>query len=265
MSSYFNRPLYSMIGSAPWTRDLLPRPAGHIRSRFRGLHQARMKREEGLRLEERRKERETIARELHDTLFQGFLGASLLLHSAVQKMPADSPGKLSLDRALQQIARVLDEGRGVLQGLRSTRATSAGLEHELRQLGEEFAPGNARLQIFVLGRPRALNPTVQEQLYLIGREAVVNALRHSGAANIEVEVEYLPEKLRVVVRDDGSGIDTQLLRAKRDSHWGLLGMRERASAIGAQLAIWSRAGAGTEVEVSLASDLSVDDHNGAPH
>jgi signal transduction histidine kinase len=109
-----------------------------------------------------------------------------------------------------------------------------------------------------MGRPKALKPAIQEQIYLIGREALVNAFRHSAATSIEAEVEYLPNRLRVVVRDNGSGIDPQVLRSGRDSHWGLLGMRERARSIGAQLRILSRRGAGTEVEISVPGDIAAD-------
>jgi signal transduction histidine kinase len=103
----------------------------------------------------------------------------------------------------------------------------------------------------VEGQPKALKPAIQEQIYLVGREAVLNALRHSRAAAIEVEVEYSPRQLRMVVRDDGCGIDPQTLRSGRDLHWGLQGMRERAGSVGAQLKLWSRQGSGTEVEISV--------------
>jgi signal transduction histidine kinase len=93
---------------------------------------------------------------------------------------------------------------------------------------------------------------------LIGREALVNALHHSEATCIEAEVEYSPRRLRVIVRDNGRGIDPQLARARRDSHWGLLGMRERAEGIGATLAIWSRPGAGTEIEILVPSHAFLD-------
>jgi signal transduction histidine kinase len=257
MTNYFVRRLDAMNGGAPWARDVLPCPAGQIRGRFRGLHHERVKREQNLRLEERRKERAHIARELHDTLFQGFLGASMLLHSAVEQLPADSPSRPSINRALNLMSRVIDEGRGVLQGLRSPEPRSSNLEQELCRLGEEFAPRGARFQIFVTGRPRPLKPAVREQIGLIAREALVNALRHSGATSVEAEIEYAPEKLRVMVRDNGSGFDTQALKARCDSHWGLVGMRERASGIGAQLSIWSRPGAGTEVEVCVADGLAL--------
>jgi len=213
-------------------------------------------RERNLRLEERIKERTRIARELHDTLFQGFLGASLQLHYAVEQVPADSPSKPSLSRALSLIQRVITEGRDALQGLRSNETSSMSLEQALSGIQDEYMPsGDVRFRLFVKGRPKALRPAIQEQIYLIGREALVNALRHSKATSIEAEVEYLPRRLRVVVRDNGCGIDPRFVRLGRDAHWGLMGMRERAGSISARLRIWSRPGAGTEVEVCVPSHV----------
>jgi len=196
-------------------------------------------------------ERHRIARDLHDTLFQGFLGGSMVLDAAVANLPADSPTKSPLGRALVHMRRVIDEGRGALLGLRAPDLESTSLERALADLGDQFAPGGARFKISVLGHCKALLPAVQDELILIAREALANAWRHSQATNIEAEIEYLPGKLRLAVRDNGSGIDPQVLRFERESHWGLQSMRERARAIGAQLRIWSRHGAGTEVEVSV--------------
>ena len=243
----------AMAGGAVWTGD------DEFGGWFHRPDQKRLNREWNLRLEEQSRERARIARELHDTLLQGFLGASMVLHDAVDQMPADSPSKPSLSRALQLMRRVIDEGRGALQGLRSPRAAFTSLERALSEIADEFTPGAAaRFRIFVMGKPRPWKRTIQEQIYLIVREALTNALRHSGATNIEAEIEYLPGKLRVVVRDNGSGIDPEILRLGRDSHWGLLGMRERARGIGARLRIWSRRGAGTEVEVSVRENIAAE-------
>jgi len=111
-------------------------------------------------------------------------------------------------------------------------------------------PGPA-LRVVVEGRPRPLQPVVRDEIYRVAREALVNAFRHSGAAAIEVGIEYAPRQLRVVIRDDGAGIAPEVLRAGRDGHWGLSGMRERAERIGARLQVRSRAGAGTEVELAV--------------
>jgi signal transduction histidine kinase len=249
----------AIAGGSARTGNLVARAPKRTEKWFHRPNQEQLNRELDLRLEEQLRERARIARELHDTLFQGFLGASMQLHAAVEQMPADSPSKPPLNRALCLMQRVIDEGRDVLQGLRSSRLASMSLEEALSCVRDEFTPsGGARFRIFVKGQPKALKPVVREQIYLIGREALVNALRHSKATSIEAEVEYLPRRLRVVVRDNGCGIDPQLVRPNRQAPWGLIGMRERAGSISAKLRIWSRPGTGTEVEVSIPSHVVAD-------
>lgn len=197
-------------------------------------------------------EREHIARELHDTLLQGFLGASMLLDEAVEQVPADSPFRPSLSRAVRLVHQAVEDGRKVLQGQQPTGSGSEGLDRAFMRLQDEFARcRDVRLLILVQGKRRALASVVEEQIHRIGREGVVNALRHSGASLIEVEVEYARRAVRVLVRDNGCGFDSTLVQSAWDSHWGLRSMRDRATSIGADLRIWSRPGTGTEIEISF--------------
>jgi signal transduction histidine kinase len=235
---------------------------GRIESWFRRANPEKSNRELDLRLEERYRERARIVRELHDTLFQGFLGSSLLVQEALRQLPEESPVKPALSRGLYLMRRAIEEGRDILHELRLSGNASMNLEQGLSLeqalclVNDEFTLCNGlRFRIFVKGQSKELRPTIQEQIYLIGREALVNALHHSQATNIEGEVEYLPRRLRVVIRDNGCGIDPEVLRSGRTGHWGLVGMRERAASIGSQLRIWSRPGAGTEVEISAAKDI----------
>jgi nitrate/nitrite-specific signal transduction histidine kinase len=93
---------------------------------------------------------------------------------------------------------------------------------------------------------------VREESYCIGREAIINALEHSGHLYIEVEITYDPGQFRLRIRDDGRGIDPAILeKGGRDNHWGLAGMRNRATRVGGQLEVWSRPGAGTEVALMV--------------
>jgi len=139
-----------------------------------------------------------------------------------------------------------------LLGLRSAALPDGSLEKALWDIRDDLAPsGRTHLFIIILGKSRPLLSAVQDQLYWIAREAILNALRHSAANRVEAEIEYLPRKLRMVVRDDGVGIDAEALRAGRNSHWGLTGMQERAASIGAEVRMWSKRGEGTELEVSL--------------
>jgi signal transduction histidine kinase len=222
---------------------------------FQHLRGQRANREQAIRLEEQRRERTRIAQELEHTLFEGFLGASELLQHAVEEMPANEPLKSSANRVLYVVRRVLEEGRKTLAGLRSSDLRSTSLDFALAKIADEIAPGGTKVRISVLGRPRELPLEIAEEVFLVAREALVNALRHSEATSIEVEVEYLTRRLRLVVRDNGIGIDREVLERGRDLHWGLKGMRERAADIGAQLRILSRKETGTEVEVSVSTEL----------
>jgi nitrate/nitrite-specific signal transduction histidine kinase len=84
----------------------------------------------------------------------------------------------------------------------------------------------------------------------------VNAFQHAGATNIEVEVEYAANRLRMLVQDNGCGIDAQMLQSGKAGHWGLNGMRERAQRIGAKLNLFSNPGAGTHVVLTVAAELA---------
>jgi signal transduction histidine kinase len=110
--------------------------------------------------------------------------------------------------------------------------------------------------VIVEGTPRALHPSVRDELYRIGREALVNAFLHARASLVELELEYGKRAMRLLVRDDGGGVDPGVLRVGRDGHYGLSGMRERAERIGGRLRLWSAPGAGTEVELVVRSALA---------
>ena len=230
----------------------IPQFAGRIREYFAEhlLHEST--REQILRQEERRRERTRIARELHDTLLQGLLSASMQLQVAEGFLPPESPAKPLLSRVHNLMRKGIAEGRAALQGLRSADVPATSLEQSLTDFREELAPADrARLRIVKMGCPRTVDPAVLDQIYLIAREALFNALRHSQAKKIEVEIRYSPRKLRVTVRDDGTGIDPQLLHSSPKAHWGLTIIRERAANIGAHLRLRTKPNAGTELELSV--------------
>jgi nitrate/nitrite-specific signal transduction histidine kinase len=92
----------------------------------------------------------------------------------------------------------------------------------------------------------------------------LNAFMHAHANRIEVEVEYASRHLRVLVRDDGGGIDPQVLHSGLEGHWGLVGIRERSKRIGANLKLRSRVGAGTEVDLTVPGSLAFDKGSNGP-
>jgi signal transduction histidine kinase/ligand-binding sensor domain-containing protein len=209
------------------------------------------------RFEERLAERTLVAQDLHDTLLQGFLSASMQLHVADSHLSEDSPAKPIVSRVLALMSQVINEGRNAVRGLRSPGTELDNLEQVFSRIPHELAitePIDFRL--IVEGQARPLHPVIRDEVYRIGREALVNAFRHSKATSIEVELEYADSQLRVLVRDNGRGIDEQVLRAGREGHWGLSGMRERAEGIGAKLKVWSSAAGGTEVELSVPSQIA---------
>jgi signal transduction histidine kinase len=141
--------------------------------------------------------------------------------------------------------------------LRSTNGNTDDLETAFSQIRQQLGNGEVKdYRVIVEGKPARLHPIIRDEAYRIGREALVNAFHHSRADKIEVELEYSNKNLRIVVRDDGAGIDEQVLQAGKDGHWGLAGMRERAESIGARLRVWSRQNAGTEVELVIPGHIA---------
>jgi len=212
----------------------------------------RVTRQLSVRFEERLAERTRIAQELHDTLLQGFLSASMQLHLAVDRMGESSPERRQLASVLELIRRVIEEGRNAVRGLRASDSGVDDLEQAFSRIRDEVGvTTEVAFRVIAEGPAQPLHPVIRDEVYRIGREALINAFRHSGAAHIEVGVERESRRLRVLVRDDGKGMDADVLRAGREGHWGLSGMRERSERIGGRLRVWSRPGAGTEVELSV--------------
>jgi signal transduction histidine kinase len=215
--------------------------------------------------QERLDERTRIAQELHDTLLQGVLSASLQLDVAEDQLPEDSPTKPLLKRVLQLMSTVTEEGRHALRGLRTTESGNQSLETAFSRLRQEF-PLDAKtdFRVIVDSVTRPLRPLIRDEVYRIGREALLNAFMHAQAKRIEVEVEYTSRHLKVLVRDDGRGIDPQVLHSGREGHWGLVGIRERSKRIGANLRLRSRIGAGTEIDLTVPGTIAFEQGSNGP-
>lgn len=204
-----------------------------------------------IRLEERVRERTRIARELHDTLLQSFQGLMLRLQVVNELLP-EGNAKDHLEQTLNCADQAIAEGRSAVYELRSSTVTTNDLVQALRALGNELATqGSAVFRLVAEGPPRDMDPIVRDELYPITREALRNAFIHARAQNIEVEISYAERLFRLRIRDDGEGIASEILRQDRPGHYGLAGMRERAKQIGAKLSIWSGAGTGTEIELTI--------------
>jgi signal transduction histidine kinase len=210
------------------------------------------------RVEEQLAERSRLAQELHDTLLQGFFAVSMRLHAAVDALPGEcADSKSQLHDVAELLDRVLQDGRCVVQGLRSPNECNGPLGAAFAGVPKEsgFLSG-AGYCVIILGREKELRAGLRQEVYCIVREAIINAYRHSRARRIETEIEYGRTELRIAVRDDGCGINPQKLHWGRNEHWGLRGMRERAERIGAQLCLLSKVALGTEVELRVPSRIA---------
>jgi len=205
------------------------------------------------RLEARLAERERIARDLHDTLLQGIQGLILRFQAATDRIPADVPARDMMEKALDRADKLLGESRDRVKDLRPTAAEVTDLAQALATEGDQFAQLHPTpFRVSVQGTRRDLHPIVREEGFLIAREALGNAFRHAQARDIEAEVTYGERALQVRVRDDGLGISSTVLQAGgRPGHFGLLGMRERARKLGGHLDVWSKPGAGTEIDLRV--------------
>jgi signal transduction histidine kinase len=211
-------------------------------------------------LESRLAERERIARDLHDTLLQGFQSLILKFHAIAGRIPTLDPVRQDMEKAIDYADRVLTEGRDRVWSLRSGAVSPTDLPAAFQRVADELAQGRGvNVKTAVNGTARELHPIVLEESYSIGREALINALRHSEGGNVEVEILYHPTHFRLTVRDDGRGIDPDVLEnGGRDGHWGLQGMRERAGRIGGRLELRCRRrpGTGTEVELTIPAKIA---------
>jgi signal transduction histidine kinase/ligand-binding sensor domain-containing protein len=232
-----------------------------------GIYQLRvqqLQRQFNIGLEARVNERTRIARELHDTLLQSFQGLMLRFQTVGEMLPARPlDAKNALEGALDRADQAISEGRDAITDIRASSLASRDLEKSITalmtNLSEELAAGNGRsvtFRVLVEGVPRAVRPTLQDEIYRIARESLRNAFHHAQAGHIEAEITY-GESLRLRFRDDGKGIDPSVVeRGGRSGHWGLPGIRERAKQIGAELTVWSELGAGTEVELSIPGSVA---------
>ncbi len=203
-------------------------------------------------------ERERIARDLHDTFFQGIQGLFLRFNTGTAQLPPNEPARQIFIEALELSDRVMLEGRELVLDLRADETAESDLPEAFARAVDEFAsPSKPEFKVVVVGQARQLHPGCATELFRIGKEAIYNAFRHAKATAVEVEVVYEKDVLQLHIRDNGQGIDEQVIRdGRRPGHLGLPGMSERAQRIGAKFGIWSKRGNGTEIEITVPSGVA---------
>lgn len=197
--------------------------------------------------------------------FPLFLSSSLYFQAGVSLLP-DRPdnarAKEKLESAVDQAAQAIAEGRDAVQDLRSSTIETNDLATALTTLAGELAANETNqsahaIDVQVEGVSRDLHPILRDEVYRVAAEALRNAFRHAQAKHIEVEIHYEVKQLRLRVRDDGRGMDANIVAEKgRPGHYGLRGMRERAKAIGGNLELWSNVESGTEIELTIPANTA---------
>jgi signal transduction histidine kinase/ligand-binding sensor domain-containing protein len=210
------------------------------------------------RLEERLSERESIARDMHDTVLQGMQGLVFKFQAAAERLPSSDSDRDRLEEALNLADEVLEDGRSKLAGLRGFSAESQELFAALTVVGQSLAADRSiKFHSESEGEPKVLHPVVREEAYRIGAEALTNAFNHAKASSIELEIRYGTATLSLLIRDDGIGIEeSALVESGRADHFGLVGMRERAAKISSRIEIFTRPGAGTEVQLRVPATMA---------
>ncbi|MGO4261566.1 two-component regulator propeller domain-containing protein [Lysobacter sp. TAB13] len=210
------------------------------------------------RLEDRIAERERIARELHDTLLQGVQGLILRFQAVADRIPNEDKSRAQLEAALVAADDVVVEARNRVHDLRGNEGAG-----DLCAIIEELVaavPFDPPIQVRIVaeGRMRDLHPVVVAETTRIVREALFNIAHHARASSVEIAISFEAKYLAIHVRDDGIGISARVLAlGRKEGHFGMIGMRERAEKIGGSLAISSSPGRGTEVALTLSTELAL--------
>jgi two-component sensor histidine kinase len=195
-------------------------------------------------------ERSRIARELHDTLIQGFSGVTMEMQALCAKLSSPDE-RTTLQEIVQDAARSLREARRSVAGLRGAPGSQSGLGSAIAQAARQITEAkDIRLKLELAQNARELPAEIEYNLLRIAQEAVSNSVKHSGARMIEVSLHSTADLVSLAIKDDGSGFGLDAGGAN-SGHYGLIGMKERAAHIGAGIQIDSEPSRGTTILVML--------------
>ncbi len=200
-------------------------------------------------------ERNRIAREIHDTLAQGYVGISVqleVLAELLKHKKVDAATK-QLDTTRTHVREGLAEARQSIWALRSQDTGENTLPVNLRRVTERAGGRSLEAKFSVFGAYRPLAPGTEREILRVTQEAIHNVEKHAGAKHLTVRLDYGPAEIALEVRDDGRGFAINNEGTETPGHYGLTGMRERAAAIGGTLEVTSEAGVGTSVRLHAAA------------
>ena len=209
------------------------------------LHVRQVRRQFALVLAERIR----MSRAIHDTLLQGLAALALQVDDLSHDADLSSPsGRNRILRIRRQVEDYIRQARRSILDLRTPTLASRDLPQAIREAAERVIAGRpVELDVTVKGTPHTYAASVEEQLLLIGQEAVSNAILHGQARRVAVELDYGDDRMSLRVADDGCGFDPETA-LKASGHYGLVSMRERAEQVRGRITIASTPGSGTEIE-----------------
>ncbi len=198
-------------------------------------------------------ERSRIAREIHDTLAQGYVGVSLqleVLAALLRQSKMDAAGK-QLDQTREYVRHGLADARQSIWALRAPDANETTLPVKLRRMAEAAESGGLMSRFSLFGAYRPLPSETESEMVRVAQEAIQNVKKHAAARQLWVQLEYGPEMVTLEVKDDGRGGASEHTKGTSAGHFGLTGMKERAEAIGGTLDVMSARGEGTTIRLCV--------------
>jgi signal transduction histidine kinase/ligand-binding sensor domain-containing protein len=202
-----------------------------------------------VRFDERLAERTRMARDLHDTFLQTIQGSKLVADDALDEPNDPVRVRRAMEKLSEWLGQATLEGRAALNSLRTSTTETNDLAQALQRATEDCpVPLSMAVTFEVVGDAKGMHPIVRDEIYRIGYEAIRNACVHSSASKLEVELTY-GQDLALRVADNGVGIDSAVAERGKDGHFGLQGMRERATRIGGRLSLVSSSTSGTEIRL----------------
>jgi signal transduction histidine kinase len=208
------------------------------------------------RFDERLDERTRMARELHDTFLQTVQGSKMVADDALASGTNEDRMRNALVKLSTWLGQAVTEGRAALHALRASSTERNQIAEFLeRTLKEQCHESSLSVALTVVGDPRELHPIVRDEISLIAKEAIHNACLHSKASQLRLDLRYADD-LRLCFKDNGIGIDPNILETGRAGHFGLQGMKERSARIRAKITISSSRNTGTEVILRVPGEIA---------
>ena len=203
-------------------------------------------------------ERNRIAREIHDTLAQGFVAISMQLQIVGRTLSESAEtSRQHLEEAQELVRTGIDDARRAIWELRSQNPENRDLAAQLAQMAERIAdPSRIKTRVEVHGTYRPLNAQTENELLRICQEAITNVVRHAAATEIDIQLQFTRRRVKMTIVDNGRGFAGDA-HSTMDGHFGITGMTERAQQIGGSLKVISSAGEGTRVQIEAPTGRDV--------